>query len=482
MGKIAIESNNQESNKQVIKRKKINFTMPHSYVFMGMMIFLAGILTYIVPAGEFNRVEDPATDRLVVVPDSYKLIEQSPVSFFDLFLSIQKGMINAAEIIFYVLFSYGFIFMLTKTGVFNCGIGALIKKMKGKENFIVPIFMLVFGLMGATFGMYEESYGYIPLMMGIAVALGYDALVGVAIVYVGITTGFSASITNPFTIGIAQSIAKIPLFSGTGFRIIAFIAFMSLSIFYVMRYANKVKKNPDASLVKDIEFPFLSDIRKGVLSEQKFTTRHKISMILFVGTILTLIMGTVKFKWYLPELSAVLIMMMIVIGLVNKLTFAQIADTFIEACKTMVFAALIIGLANAILVVFQEGHIIDTIVHAMAYVIKDLSPMISASCMVIGQTLLNLFIPSASAAAAISMPIMTPLADLVGLNRQIAVLAFQFGDGFANMFWPHTVAVICGIACIPIDRWYKFLWPLFLSILSLEIIFVIIAVAINYGQ
>ncbi|WP_078409501.1 Na+/H+ antiporter NhaC family protein [Priestia abyssalis] len=202
---------------------------------------------------------------------------------------------------------------------------------------------------------------------------------------------------------------------------------------------------------------------------------------LFIGTILTLIMGTVKFKWYLPELSAVLIMMMIVIGLVNKLTFAQIADTFIEACKTMVFAALIIGLANAILVVFQEGHIIDTLVHAMAYVIKDLSPWISASSMVIGQTLLNLFIPSATAAAAISMPIMTPLADLVDLNRQIAVLAFQFGDGFANMFWPHTVAVICGIACMPIDRWYKFLWPLFLLILSLEIIFVIIAVAINYG-
>ncbi|MFK2826422.1 Na+/H+ antiporter NhaC family protein [Bacillus sp. B190/17] len=483
MGKAAVKSNEEVIFKEEKekKKKKFKFTAPHSYVFMGMIIILAGILTYIIPAGEFNRVEDPATKKLLVVPNSYQIVEQSPISPFNMFISIQKGMLNAAEIIFYVFFAYGFIFMLTKTGVFNSGIEALLRKTKGKESLIIPVFMLIFGLMGATFGMYEESYGYIPLMMGIAVALGYDALVGVAIVYVGVTTGFAAAITNPFTIGIAQGIAKIPMFSGMGFRIVAFISFMSLSIFYVMRYAKKVKENPEASLVKDLNFPFISDVKKDVLTETVFTVRHKISLILFVGTILTLITGTVKFGWYIPELSGVLIIMMIVIGLINKLTFAQIADTFIEACKNMVFAALIIGLANAILVIFQDGNIIDTIVHYMAMAIEDLSPSVAASAMLLGQTVLNFFIPSGSAHAAISMPLMTPLADLIDMNRQVAVLAFQFGDGFANMLWPHTVAVICGIACIPIDRWYKFLWPLFLLVLGLEMIFMTIAVAINYG-
>lgn len=463
------------------KKKRFKLTMPHSYVFMGMIIIFAAILTYIVPAGEFERVEDSNTGNSVVIPGSYQSIAQSPVTPFEMVMSIYKGMINAAPIIFYVFIAYGFVFMLTKTGAFNSGVGALVRKTRGKEFLFIPVFMLIFGLMGATFGMYEESYGYIPLMMGITVALGYDAFVGLAIVYVGVATGFSAAITNPFTIGIAQSIAEIPMFSGIGFRIIAFICFMSLSIFFVMRYARQVKANPEKSIVKDIKFPFLADIKQSNIATTKFSTRHKVSLVLFVLTIITLVTGTVKFKWYLDELSGVLITMMIVIGLVNGMKFGQISEVFIEACKNVIFGALIIGMANAILVILQDGHIIDTIVHYMASGVKDLSPEVAGSSMVFLQTGLNFFIASGSAQAATSMPIMVPLSDLLDLNRQIAVLAFQFGDGFASMLWPHTVAVVCGIACVPIDRWYKFLWPLFLCILALEVIFVIIAVAINYG-
>ncbi|WP_051590987.1 YfcC family protein [Bacillus sp. UNC438CL73TsuS30] len=465
---------------QVTKRK-FKLKMPHSYVFMGLIILITAIFTYIIPAGEFDRVEDPVTKRSLVVPGSYHSVHQTPVSFFNMFISIQKGMLHGAEIIFYLFFAYGFIFILTKTGVFNSGIGALVRKMKGKESLIIPVFMLVFGAMGAGFGMYEESYGYIPIMMGITVALGYDALVGVAIVYVSITTGFAAAVTNPFTVGIAQGIAGIPLFSGIAFRAIAFVVFMSISIFFVMRYAKMVKENPEKSIVKNVQFPFLSGIVQGGLTDTKFTLPHKVSLGLFVCTIITLVTGTVKFGWYLPELSGVFIIMMIAIGLVNKLTLAEVADTFIEACRNMVYAALLIGMANAILVILEDGNIIDTVVHYMAYLIQDLSPYAASAGMIILQTLLNFFVPSGSAAATISMPIMTPLSELIGINRQIAVLAFSFGDGFANMLWPSTVVVICGIAGIPVDRWYKFLWPLFITIISTEIIFIIIAVAINYG-
>lgn len=466
---------------QSSKNKKIKFSMPHSYVIMGIILIVVSLLTYIIPAGEFKRVDDPVTQRQVVLPGSYQHVEQTPVSIFDITTSMYEGMIRGSEIIFYVFFSYGFIFMLTKTGAFNSGVGALVRKTKGKEILIIPVFMVMFGLMGATFGMYEESYGYIPLMMGIMIALGYDAIVGLAVVYIGVATGFAAALTNPFTIGIAQSIADVPMFSGIGYRIIIFVCFMTLSISYVMHYARKIKANPEKSIVKDVNFSFLSDASSNDLVNLTFTTRHKISIILFAFTISTLVFGTAKYQWYLKELAGVLIIAMIIIGLVNKLNFSQISEVFIEACKNATFGVLIIGMANAVLVVLEKGHIIDSIVHYTASTIDGVSPHVAASSMLVLQTILNFFLYSASAQAVTSMPIMVPLADVLEVNRQIAVLAFQLGDGFANMIWPNSVAVICGIACIPMDRWYKFLWPLFLFIFTLEIVFVIIAVVINYG-
>jgi len=238
-----------------------------------------------------------------VVPGSYQHVEQSPVGIFDITTSMYEGMLRGSEIIFYVFFSYGFIFMLTKTGAFNSGVGALVRKTKGKEILIIPVFMVMFGLMGATFGMYEESYGYIPLMMGIMIALGYDAIVGLAVVYIGVATGFAAALTNPFTIGIAQSIADVPMFSGIGFRMIIFICFMTLSITYVMRYARKIKANPEKSVVKDVNFSFLSNVSSNKLVNLEFTTRHKISIILFALTICTLVFGTAKYQWYISKVN-----------------------------------------------------------------------------------------------------------------------------------------------------------------------------------
>lgn len=470
-----------EMEPKTSKNKKFKLSMPHSYVIMGIILIAVSLLTYIIPAGEFKRVEDPETQRQIVVPGSYQHVEQSPVSIFDITTSIYEGMIRGSEIIFYVFISYGFIFMLTKTGAFDSGVGALVRKTKGKEILIIPVFMIMFGLMGATFGMYEESYGYIPLMMGIMIALGYDAIVGLAVVYIGVATGFAAALTNPFTIGIAQSIAEVPMYSGIGYRTIIFVCFMTLSISYVMRYARKIKANPEKSIVKDVNFAFLSETSSNDLVNLKFTTRHKISLILFALTIFTLVFGTAKYQWYLKELSGVLIISMIIIGLVNKLNFSRISDVFIEACKNATFGVLIIGMANAVLVVLEKGLIIDSIVYYTASTIDGVSPHIAGSAMLVIQTVLNFFLYSASAQAVTSMPIMVPLADVLELNRQIAVLAFQLGDGFANMIWPNSVAVICGIACIPMDRWYKFLWPLFISIFALEIMFVIIAVAINFG-
>jgi uncharacterized ion transporter superfamily protein YfcC len=460
---------------------KWKISVPHTFILIGIIVVIATVMTYIVPAGEFDRIEDPNTGRTIVVPDSFHSVEQSPVGIFQMFIAIQKGMMDAADIIFFVFFAYGLVYMLVKTGAFNGAVGALLRKIEGKEKFMIPVFMLFFGICGATFGMYEETYGFVPVFMGIAVALGYDALVGAVIVFVGVATGFASAITNPFTIGVAQGIAELPMFSGIGLRIVIWIAFMSLVIWYVMRYAAKVKANPACSLVGDVKFPMIASMKREELLETPFTSRHKLSILLFALTIFLVVFGTIKYGWYIEELSGLFILMMVVIGLASGLNFSQIAEAFVEACSNVVFGALVIGISRTVLIVMQDGCIIDTVVYYLASSVANLSAGIAAAGMVVVQNLINFFIPSGSGQAATSMPIMTPLADLIGLKRQIAVLAFQFGDGFSNLFWPTAVATECGIAGIPIDRWYKFMGPLFVLMLILEFIFIGVAVAIGYG-
>lgn len=463
------------------EKGKRKFKIPHTYVIIGALVIIAMILTWVVPAGQFERQEDPETGREVVIPGSYKRIEKTPVSPFKMVMAVQEGMIETSDIIFFIFFAYGFVYMQMKTGAFDGAVGALLRNMKGKEKYLIPAFMLLFGICGSTFGMYEETYGLLPAFVGIAIALGYDGLVGGAIVVVGVVTGFAAATFNPFTIGVAQGIAELPLFSGWQFRVVVFIVFMSAAIWYVMRYAEKVAKDPDSSYVKGVHFAVAEGKTKEELMEIPFTARHKISILLFIATIIIIILGTVKLGWYINELAALFIIMTLVVGLIGKMTLSEIAEAFVEAVANSVFGALVIGIARASLIIMEQGNIIDTIVNAMAISIASVPKYISGVLMLIVQNLLNLFLPSGSGQAATSMPIMVPLADMVGLTRQTAVLAFQFGDGFSNMIWPTVIATECGLMGVPIDRWYKFMTPLFVIMLILQIIFIVIATFIGVG-
>ena len=326
--------------------------------------------------------------------------------------------------------------------------------------------------------MWESAYGLIPIFIGLTIAMGYDGLVGAVVVIVGIATGFASAISNPFTVAIAQEIAEVPLFSGVGLRVIVWIVFTSLAIWYTMRYANKIKKDPEKSIVKGVKFPLMGEMSKDELMVSPFTARHKLSVIIFIVTIATVIIGSMKLGWYLNELSALFLIAMFVIGLINRMSFSEIASSFVEASKEIIFGALIIGISRAVLLILQDGCIIDTIVYFLAEKVSNLSRYASAVGMLIIQNIFNFFIPSGSGQATVTMPIMSNLADLVGLNRQVAVLAYQFGDGFSNLFWPTAIAVECGIAGIPLDRWYKFITPLFGLMVAVEIIFMVISVAI----
>lgn len=461
-----------------IQKKKFN--VPHTYVILGMIIVLAAVLTWLVPAGAFDRVDDPSVGRTLLVPGSYHSVEASPVSPFRLLCLVQEGMIDSSAIIFFIFFAYAFVFMEIKCGAFDAAVGAMLRKLNGRDKFLIPLSMLIFGLAGSTFGMTEETYGLIPVFMGIAAALQYDALVGGAIIYIGVVTGFAAATINPFTVGVAQSIAELPMFSGVVFRCLVFVVFMGLAIWYVMRYAAKVKKNPQLSLVKDVELNS-EGMSKDELMATEFTVKHKISMLLFLVTICLIMYGAINLGWYINEIAGLFIGMTLLVGLIEGYNFSEIAQIFVESCKNIMFGAFVCGFAKVILLVMQDGMIIDTMINALASIANTGSKYFSAFMMLVVQTLLNFFIPSGSGQAATSMPIMVPLADMVGLPRQVAVLAYQFGDGFSNMIWPTSVATWCGMMRLPLDRWYQFMLPLAGIMFVFEILFVMLATAINYG-
>lgn len=282
------------------------FQMPHGFVVIFFVVVLATLATYVIPAGQFERVEHAATGRMVVDPDTYHRVEQSPVGLFGLFVNIKAGFVSAADIIFMIFFTYAYIFVILKTGAFHGLIKRMLQLTSGREYLMILVFMLLFGLAGSTYGEFETIYGLIPIFVGLAIALGYDAIVGLSMSGMAVAVGFAAGTTNPFTIGIAQGIAELPLFSGLFYRWVVFFVFMAIVILWTLRYAKMVKNDPEKSLVKDINFGELT-LRKDDLKDAEFTVRHKIIMLGLVFAIASIVYGSLNLGWWFNEMSAVFI-------------------------------------------------------------------------------------------------------------------------------------------------------------------------------
>ena len=457
-----------------------SFKMPHTYVIIFGMVLLTALLANVVPAGEFTRVLDEASGKMVVVADSFHYLPQTGCSLFEIFTSIQLGFIDGAQIIFFIVFAYAFVYMLLKNGTFDAVVGAVLRKIGTRVHLLIPICMIAFGVLGSTIGLFEETYGLLPIFISIAIALGFDAIVGGSIVYIAVAVGFAAATINPFTIGIAQEVSQVPLFSGLGYRVLCFLVFMGISILYVWRYAEKVRKHPEKSILAGEQLNFREVGTKEELMKRDFTMTQKISGLCFIFTVVMLLIGTIQLGWYINEIAALFIIMMIVIGLISRFTPSQIAQYFIEAAKDMMFGALIVGLSRAIPVIMDNAHIIDTIVYWLSTGLSQFQGIASALGMLFVQNIINFFIPSGGGQAVVTMPILAPVSEMVGLSRQIAVLAFQFGDGFSNIFWPTSVFMMCGIMGLPVNKWYKFVTPLFGLLFAAEIVLLIGAVLIGY--
>jgi uncharacterized ion transporter superfamily protein YfcC len=368
---------------------------------------------------------------------------------------------DAQSIIFFIFIVGGAFQMITATGAIEVGIGKMAKGLQGKEKFMIPIFLVVFSLGGATFGMAEEAIVFIPIGIALARALGYDAITGTAMITLGAACGFTSGFMNPFTVGVAQGIAELPLFSGIQMRLVFLVIFLVITAWYLMRYAEKIKKDPSKSFVSELELKE-KDQQIDLSNLPDLEPRHYLVLATIVVGFGFIIWGVFKNGWYITEIGSAFLAMAIIAGFLGKLGPSRLAQEFVTGAKSIVFGALVVGVARGILVIMQDGAIMDSIVNGLATAIETLPNGISVLGMYFTQIFINFFIPSGSGQAAATMPIMKPLADILGITRQTAVVAFQFGDGFTNAIIPTSAALmgVLSVAKIAYEDWVKFLWPL----------------------
>jgi uncharacterized ion transporter superfamily protein YfcC len=461
------------------------FKVPHTLVLLFAMVVLALLLTYVLPAGAFDRVENEA-GRLQVVPGSFHLTpETGTLSPLEIFTAIPRGFSAAEEIIFFVFIIGGAFGVLRATGAIDAALGALLRRLGHRPFWLVAGGVTIFAVGSSTIGMAEEYLPFVPVLIALALALGYDRVTAVGIMAVGYGTGYGVAATNPFTVLIAQDVAGLQPTSGLWFRLVLTAVLVPVGIHHVWTYAKKVGADPSASLVAGVDPGEGASpaARSDGSDHPSLTGTHRWVLAALVVTLAVLVYGLSRWHWYLIEMGALFVGLTLVLAALARMGPNDTALQFGKGAAELTTTALMIGVARSIQVVLDDGGVVDTIVHGISVPLQQLPGALSAVGMFFVQSLANLFIPSGSGQAYVTMPIMAPLADLVGVSRQVAVLAYQFGDGFTNIIVP-TNAVLVGIlamAAIPYDRWLRFVLPFMVKMWVLGSIALVVAVLISYA-
>ena len=452
--------------------------MPHTLVLLFGMMVVALILTWLLPAGQF-QTEVGETGREMVVPGTYETLEEPPrLSPLALLTVVPRALADAQGIIFFVLIVGGAIAVLRRTGAIDALLHAVIARFGHTPWLLIAGGMLAFGIASATLGMAEEYIPFAAILVALCVAMRMDTVTAIGIMVVGYGIGYGVAVINPFTLHVAQGVAGLELSSGWEFRLALFVPFMAIGFHHVWSYARRVRTDPSASLVADIPTaqPPEAD------PHPNMDTRRMLVLLATAGALILLIVGISRYGWYLVELGAMFLGLAILIGLISGLKLDDIANQFTRGAAELAGTALLIGFARSIALLLEDGLVLHTIVHALATPLAMVPAQLSAVGMLFIQSALNFFIPSGSGQAFVTMPLMAPIGDLVGVSRQVAVLAYQFGDGFMNMIVPTNAVLmgIIGLAGIPYDRWFRFIFPLIIKLLIAGSIALMIAVWIGY--
>lgn len=525
--------------------------VPHTYVIVFGIIIISALLTWFIPPGKYvevtTMVEGQERTRMVFfyeenLPEAAKAEFNSNVQTWQVFSALFKGFVKQSNIIIFILMIGGAFWIMNKSKAIDVGIFAFLKFTKklennglmrrlGVDNIIIVLIMVMFSIFGAVFGMSEETIAFVIILIPLAISMGYDSLMGVSMVYIAAHLGFAGAILNPFTIGIAQGLAELPLFSGIEYRMFAWLVINFVGIAFVLRYARKIRNNPRSSIMYEEDaywrkreetdnnhvtyytptiawwvygailtamtlfsvfhpytvmtvgnssfgfyvLPLFTALFAilGILTLRKSV--HFFILLLLAYTIIYLIVGVMGYDWYVMEIATLFLTMGIASGISINKTADEIAVLFLEGVKDIMSAAIIVGLAGGIIVVLSDGGIIDSILYGLSKAMGNFGDVASVGIMYVIQTIINIVIPSGSAKAAITMPIMAPFSDLIGISRQATVMAFQFGDGFTNMITPTSGVLIAvlGIARIPYHKWVKWVWPLILTLIILGFLLLI---------
>lgn len=452
--------------------------VPHTLVLLFAMMLLAWASTWVLPQGQFETVKNEQ-GRDVVVAGTYALVEEptrlSPVSVLT---AVPRALADAQDIIFFVLLVGGAISVLRATGMVDASLGAILRRIGHSQTLLIILGMAVFAGASSAIGVAEEYIPFAAMLIVLCTAMRMDAMVAMGIMIGGYGIGYGVAALNPFTVQVAQGVAGVELTSGWEFRLALFVPFLAIGVHHVWSYARKVQANPEASLLVGVEMP-----NRPPTEYPPLDGRRLLVLVMAMLTLGVMVWGIAARGWYLVELGALFLALSLFAGLLGGLGADGTAKRFAEGAAELATTALLIGFARSIALLLEDGQVLHTIVHALSQPLSMVGAHAAAVGMMLIQSLLNFFIPSGSGQAFVTMPIMAPLADLLGISRQVAVLAYQFGDGFSNMIVPTNIVLmsILGIAGIPYDRWFRFAFPLLLKLLVAAAITMVIAVSVGYS-
>ncbi|MFC5589878.1 YfcC family protein [Sporosarcina soli] len=466
-------------------KQKFKFAMPDAFIIIFGIIVLAAIATYIIPSGAYDRETIDGVTR--VVPDSYSTTEANPANLLDLFTSIQIGMIQSANIIFLIFIVGGIVKVMESTGAIDSGINALIRKTKGRYMLLITSVAGIFGVL-ASMGLAANAViAFIPIGIALARSLKLDAIVGIATIYLGYYSGMIAGIFDPTILGLAQTIAELPLFSGMPLRIVIFIALITITITYTNLYAKKIKNNPQKSIMGTK--PFGDDEENHEVATQdnnlntSFSMVQKLVLLTFISFIGIFIFGAFTRGWGLNELVGIFLIMGVVIAIIARINPNNFVKIFIEGAKSITYGALVVGLARAVIVILEDGYIIDTVVNAALVPLQSMPVLLGGQLLFIFNLLFNLLVTSGTGQAAIVMPIMVPLVDMLGITRQTGALSFMLGDGITNIITPTSgvLMAVLAVGGVKWTQWVRFAFPLMLMWVLVGIISITYAIYTGYG-
>ena len=456
------------------------FHMPTAYTILFLLLFLVAAATWVIPAGEDQREGEDE----VPVAGTYARVEQQPQGVGDVIQASFHGFYDAVDVALFILMVGGFLGVVMKTGAIDAGVSNVIRILGGREILLIPVMMVLFSLGGTSFGMWEETMAFYPLLIPVFVAAGYDPLVGIAVVLLGSGAGVLASTVNPFATGIASGFAGVSLGDGLMVRLVMLAVFDAAAIWYVMHYAAKVRSHPERSLVAGFSRKFESKKGGGV---PDLNGKRKLTLLLFAGVFLVMVYAVIPFDeiglplpalhWWFPELSGLFLGGAVVIGLVYGLKEQELVDSFVSGAADLVGVAFIIGISRGITVLMDGGKITDTVLYWGEHALEGAGSVGFILLVYLIYLPLSILIPSSSGLATLSVPIMAPLGQFAGIGGELIVTAFQSASGLVNIVTPTAAVVMGGLALgdVPYDRWVKFVWKLILIFFLLTIAFLMVS-------